>query len=87
MKPTVPEVLPLVQALYARHSAGCCWHIVLDDGNVEDSSVAWVIKDWLPSKDPREHAECFALAEVLPKMSLTQRLKLGRMPKRGTGKP
>ena len=33
-KPTVPEVLPLVNKLYARDSAGCCWHVVLDESRM-----------------------------------------------------
>lgn len=78
MKPTVPEVLPIVRALYKRHSAGCCWHIVLDDGNVGDDSVAWCashIQDH--GCDARVRSECHQLAELLPKMSRTQRIKLG----------
>lgn len=31
-RPTVPDVLPLVRAIYERHCAGCCLHIVTDDG-------------------------------------------------------
>jgi hypothetical protein len=29
----------LIRAIYARHPAGCCMHIVLDDLNVEDRHV------------------------------------------------
>jgi hypothetical protein len=78
-KPTVPEVLPIVQRLYARHSAGCCWHIVLDDGNTEPSSTKWVIDEWLTKSDCNA-PECRDLAELLPLMSTTQRDKLCRHP-------
>ena len=73
MKPTVPEVRPLVRELYGRHSAGCCLHVVLDDGNVQDDSVRFCI-EWARG---RGCAECERLGEVLLQMSKTQRLKLG----------
>lgn len=44
-KPTVPEVLPAVRALYARKggSVGCCLHIVLDDPNYDDDCVRFCL--------------------------------------------
>lgn len=71
-RPKVPEVMPLVHALYERHSAGCCLHIVLDDGNLEDSSVEFC------EGFAREqgHAECQRLARLLGQMTWTQRNKL-----------
>ncbi len=27
------ELLAPIREIYARHGAGCCWHVVLDDGN------------------------------------------------------
>ena len=27
------DLVPAVQAIYAHHAAGCCWHCVLDDAN------------------------------------------------------
>ena len=85
MKPTVPEVAPIVRALYARHSAGCCWHIVLDDGNVDDADVAWCV-GWIREQGCAG-AECHQLAALLPQMSRTQRLKLGSLPDQGVGTP
>lgn len=74
MKPTVPEVLPLVHALYATaHGAvGGCLHIVLDDGNVETGHVKFALAY------ARENgcADCTALGEKLLQMSTTQRAKL-----------
>jgi len=74
-KPTVPEIAPLVRALYrSRHGgAGCCLHVVLDDGNVEDSSVEFCIL----YATERGHEFCTALGRALRSMSRTQRLKLG----------
>jgi hypothetical protein len=73
-KPTVPEIAPLVRALYRspRAAAGCCLHITLDDGNVEDSSVEYCIA----RAEEAGHAYCGALARALRSMSKTQRLKL-----------
>lgn len=73
-KPTVPEVLPLVRDLYARPNggAGCCLHIVIDDGNVDDDSVAHCLS--LARLDG--HADCERLAKLLALMSKTQRQKL-----------
>lgn len=33
----------LCTIIYDAHPCGCCWHITLDDGNVEDHSVAFCI--------------------------------------------
>ncbi len=73
-RPTVPEVAPLVAALYERHCAGCCFHIVLDDGNVEDSSVEFCMQ----FAAENECSECMALGPLLLRMSRTQRSKLRR---------
>jgi hypothetical protein len=70
-RPTVPEVVPIIRALYRRHSAGCCWHVVLDDGNYD--SVAWSvarIEDEGCYEAPA--TECLELAKLLPKMTVTQ---------------
>ena len=71
-KPTVPEVMPLVRRLYERNPVGCCLHIVLDDGNVEDHSVEFCIDQ----AHDRGHEECLELAKILFRMSRTQRRKL-----------
>lgn len=72
-KLTVPEILPMVWALYASHSAGCCLHIVLDEGNIDDGSVQFCIDH----AAEQGHDACKKLAELLLKMSKTQRRKLG----------
>jgi hypothetical protein len=74
MKPTIPEVAPLVLALYRREGgcAGCCLHIVLDDTNVKDSDVAFCLRQ----AQERGHEDCIALALKLVEMSKTQRFKL-----------
>ena len=72
-RPTVPEVMPLVKAIYRRHSGGCCLHIVTDDGNVENGHVDFCLRR------SRElgHADCIEVAEMLTLMTQTQRLKVG----------
>jgi hypothetical protein len=77
-KPTVPEVLPLVQAVYRRHSGGCCLHIVTDDGNVEDEHVTYCLE----YAKEQAHPDCIAAAELLLRMSKTQRLKIYRLDRR-----
>ncbi len=71
-RPTVPEVLPLVQAIYERHCAGCCLHILTDDGNVEQSSADFC----LARAQEAGHADCLGAAEMLVQMSSTQRTKI-----------
>ena len=74
-KPTVPEVAPLVKAVYKRSLVGCCWHILLDDGNVDDGSVQFCISEALK----RQHPECIALIDPMLRMSKTQRSELGKI--------
>jgi len=72
--PTVPEVLPLVRAYYALpgNSTGGSLHIVLDDGNTDDSSVLFCIR----RAHQLDDTDGITLAEILLKMSRTQRRKL-----------
>jgi hypothetical protein len=74
MKPTIPEVVPLFAAYYQKPGNGV-WgslHCVLDDGNVRNCDV----------EDARFHAaerhdeDGKTLANILARMSRTQRLKL-----------
>lgn len=76
-KPTIPEVLPLVRAYYAKpgNSVGGSLHIVLEDYNVADSNVEWCRTNAWEKGDK----DGVALAEMLLLMSRTQRRKLGRL--------
>jgi hypothetical protein len=73
-KPTVPEVLPLVQALYATEHGqmGGHLHIVLDDQNVDTDHVEYCLK----AARFDQCKQCEELAELLMRMSPTQRKKL-----------
>lgn len=55
--------------IYSRSAAGCCWHIVLDDKNVEDSFVQYCARE-------ATHYECREIGPLILKMSPTQRKKL-----------
>ena len=81
-KPTVPQVLPIANALYDSPDggAGGCWHIVLDDGNTNADSVAWCA-DYAREGGsgecrPKTHKYCLMLADLLPHMSRTQVSKI-----------
>lgn len=67
------EVFPLVEFLYFLKPAGCCWHVMLDDGNLD------CVEGCARSATKSGHPECVALVEPLLKMSITQRRKLYRM--------
>jgi hypothetical protein len=58
--------------------AGGCLHVVLDDGNVNNETAANILK-WAQEYSSQEvgHEFCVPLAEIVVKMSPTQRLKLG----------
>jgi len=73
-KPTIPEVMPLVRAYQAKdgNSVGGSLHIVLGDGNVDDSSVGFC-KQYAAERNDLDGVE---LANVLLQMSKTQRLKI-----------
>jgi hypothetical protein len=73
-KPSIPEVIEDFRAYFAEPGNGA-WgslHIVLDDGNVADHSVAFCV-EW--SKE-RGDAEGERLANILLRMSQTQRRKI-----------
>lgn len=71
-KPTVPEVLPLVKEYYKDNPTGGCLHIVLDDGNIEDSHVKYCLEYSKEKNDLR----AIKLSELLLQMSKTQRKKI-----------
>lgn len=73
MKPTIPEVIDRFRAYYKLNPAWGSLHVVLDDGNIDDATVRWC-RDWaIEHSDP----EGAALAEILLRMSKTQRSKIG----------
>jgi hypothetical protein len=77
MKPTILEVLPIMQefAKLEQNGAGGVLHIVLDDENVEDKHVQFCINEAKKQNDLLG----LKLGNLLLKMSKTQRRKLSRM--------
>jgi hypothetical protein len=76
-RPTVPEVMPRINAYMAvpGNEMGGSLHIVLCDGNVGDDSVGFCLK-WAVERGDVEGA---ALAKILLTMSLTQRGKVANL--------
>lgn len=70
-RPTVPEANLFARAIYAgpNGGAGCCLHIVLDDGNLGDENIQYCL-------DHAEHPMCRTLAAMMLRMSKTQRRKV-----------
>jgi hypothetical protein len=75
-RPTVPEVAPLIRAIYEREGGGCgcCLHIVTDDYNCEQSSIDFCLE----YARERGHSDCIRVAEMLAAMTITQRTKASR---------
>ena len=76
-RPTVRDVVPLVEAFYGLPGCGVggALHIVLDDANLDDDSIQWCMdtadEHW--SQEP----ECAKLlGRILLQMTKTQRRKL-----------
>lgn len=74
-KPTIPEVIERFRAYHSSEPAWGSLHIVLDDNNVRDEDVAFCRQQ--AEEDGDE--EGLALADILARMSKTQRLKLGQI--------
>lgn len=74
MKPTIPEVVPLFAAYYQKpgNSVWGALHCVLDDKNVRNCDVEDARFRAAELHDDDGHA----LANILARMSRTQRLKL-----------
>lgn len=74
MKPTIPDVLPMVRAYYASpgNELGGSLHIVLEDSNIADRHVEFC------AQYAREHGDSagLVLALTLLRMSKTQRRRL-----------
>ena len=61
------EMIPLMKAIYERNCVGCCWHIVLDDDNIEDGHVEYCIE----YAAERGHEDCIALGPLMLRASRT----------------
>lgn len=75
-RPTVPQVVPLVESFYLfeGNGAGGHLHIVLDDCNIEDGHVKFCIEQ----ADKAGDVSAVLLGRILRQMSDTQRGKVAR---------
>jgi hypothetical protein len=71
-KPTIPDILPLLRDYVRDNPVGGSLHVVLDDGNIENSSIETCLNTAKELNDER----AIVLANLLLKMSRTQRKKL-----------
>lgn len=76
MKPTIPEVLPLVNKYVSTpgNELGGSLHIILEDCNVADRDARFCLEDAESNKD----MEGIYIARKLMEMSRTQRTKIAR---------
>jgi len=83
MKPTVPDVIPLIEAYYKKpgNEVGGNLHVVLDDYNIDTASVQFCLDQATAEND----ADGVKLAEMLLQMSRTQRLKAATKAKKYWG--
>jgi hypothetical protein len=63
----------LCTAIYVRNEVGCCWHIVLGDLNLDDSSVRFCAADAGKSGHRDCGPECAELAPIMLAMTVEQR--------------
>lgn len=73
-RPTVPAVLELVRAVYARPGGdvGCCLHVEIEDGNIGEAFMPGM----LTHARSVGHPECIAAAEAFAQLSTSQRRRL-----------
>jgi len=65
-RPKVPDLVPLIAAVYASHRAGCCLHVVTDDDNWGSAEFA------LGEARRNGHPACIAAAEMMVQMTESQ---------------
>jgi hypothetical protein len=70
------EARRLKNAIYAHHRCGCCWHLVLDDGNVRPQHIRFCKRRALVSNCGIP--ECLQLARLSKHISQKQWGRLGR---------
>jgi hypothetical protein len=73
-KPTIPEVLPLIKEYYKTNLAGGNLHIVLDDGNTNNSHLYYCLEQAKSNSDLLG----VQIIEALLLMSNRQRRKICR---------
>ena len=78
LKAMIPIVEVLTGLIYDQHSAGCCMHIVTDDGNIEDEHVRFCHTQAVRA----DHFHCAALAALLLTIPESMRNEAMQVPAR-----
>lgn len=65
----IDDAVAALKAVYRRHSAGCCLHILADDGNIEQGHADWCA-GYACAKD---HPDCRTAAGLLADMTDNER--------------
>ena len=60
-----PKISGLIWQVYQQSSVGCCLHITLDDGNIEDTHIDFCLEE----STKNNHSICLELAKELRKLS------------------
>lgn len=68
------DLLPFIDAIRAKNPCGCCWHIILDDGNYN----AGAVKFCSDLAEQMECKPCMAFAPIAQTASLTQLSKAAK---------
>jgi hypothetical protein len=76
-KPIISDILPLVKEYRDKdgNGVGGNLHIVLDDGNINDSDIKFCLERAIETND----VDGIKLAEILLNMSKTQRSKISNL--------
>jgi hypothetical protein len=65
----VVQARALLDSIYDRSVVGCCLHVVVDDGNIEDHNIWFVLRVAVEAG----HADCIHLAWWLNSLSRDER--------------
>lgn len=77
-RPRIDDALKReVVALYRRHAAGCCLHVMLDDHNLEQDTADWCVK-YAEEHAAERGCDCAPLARKLAALTMTQRGRCAR---------
>lgn len=72
VQPEIDRAIEMARQIYQRNAAGCCLHIVLDDGELSSGYIDYCIRQARKAG----HEDCLELALLLSKLSLQSRLKV-----------
>lgn len=75
---TVTDVLPLARHLYQDATVGCCFHLPLAAGNMDNATVRSCIK----AAQQKGHAHCEMMGRVILRLTDEQRDRLARESRR-----